>query len=197
MVPNHRQIIGLLAAADPAFLAGSFATGFRISSGPEGERGEFRYFGDGCWDIAIDGGAAFQLTPHGSRVVQADGSAGDGPAMTNPPRRPPWSLVLPRHSVFLGRAGDDWQPDAGWPITEAEGSWSVPLTHLEAPGLKGTLVVDATRCIITRADLGHLVQTLSIDRTDPTDEDLTALERLKSTVKHFSGTIRPPGRSGP
>ena len=189
MVPNHRQLIGLMAGADPAFLAGSFATDFQIYSGPEGERGTFRYFGGGYWDIRMDGAVAFQLTPFGSRVVDADGSAEDGPAMTKPPRRPPWSLVLPRHSTFLGRADDDWQLDAGWPVTGDDGSWIVPLASLEAPGFKGTLTVDATLCIITRADLGHMVQTLIVDRTKPTDADLADLESLKSNVRRFRGTI--------
>ena len=189
MVPNHRQLIGLMTGADPAFLAGSFATDFQIYSGPEGERGTFRYFGGGYWDIRMDGAVAFQLTPFGSRVVDADGSAEDGPAMTKPLRRPPWSLVLPRHSTFLGRADDDWQLDAGWPVTGDDGSWIVPLASLEAPGFKGTLTVDATLCIITRADLGHMVQTLIVDRTKPTDADLADLESLKSNVRRFRGTI--------
>lgn len=189
MIPNHRELIGLLTNADPTFLAGSFATDFQIQPGAEGERGTYRYFGDGYWDIRIEGAADFQLTPHGSRIVDANGRAEDGPAMTNAPSRPPWSLVLPRHSTFLGRVDDDWQLDASWPITENEGLWVVPLASLQAPGFKGTLVVDATTCAITRADLGHMVQKLTIDRTEPTDEDLTDLERLKATVKHFPGSM--------
>jgi len=54
---------------------------------------------------------------------------------------------------------------------------------------KATLTVDAGLCVITRADLGHMVQSLTIDRTEPTDEDRAALEHLKSTVKQFPGTI--------
>ena len=169
---NHRRLISFMAGADPAFLAGNFATDFQASSSQEGERGAFRYFEGGYWDIRIDGGPTFQLTPYGSRIVQANGSAEDGPAMTNPPRRPPWSLVLPRHSTFLGRPEDDWQLDAGWPATVDEGSWIVPLTGLEAPGFKGTLTVDASLYVITRAQLGPVVQTLSIDRTAPAQEDL-------------------------
>lgn len=188
MIPNHRQLIGLLTGAEPAFLAGSFATDFQYS-GPEGERGTFRYFTGGYWDIRIDGAVAFQLTPYGSRVVEANGSAEDGPPGTNAPCRPPWSLVLPRHSTFLGRVNDDWQMDAGWPITGDGGSWIVPLTSLEAPGFKGTLRVDAEMYVITLADLGHMVQTLTVDRTEPTDEDLAELESLKSTVKRFTGTM--------
>ncbi len=135
----------------------------------------------------MDGAAEFQLTPYGSRII-TDGSAEDGPAMTNPPRRPPWSLVLPRHSTFLGRVNDDWQLDAGWPITGYEGLWVVPLTTLESPWFRGTLTVEAGLSVITRADLGHMVQSLTIDRTEPTDEDRAVLEHLKSTVKQFPGT---------
>lgn len=187
MIPNHRQLIGLLTAAGPAFLAGSFATDSQ-AAGTEGQRGTFRYFGEGCWDIRIEGAANFQLTPYGSKVI-TKGSAEDGPPMTNAPSRPPWSLVLPRYSTFLGRVTDDWQVDASWPITADEGSWIVPLTHLEAPGFKGTLIVDAALCIITRADLGRMVQTLTIDRTDPTDGDVADLDRLKATVRRSPGTM--------
>lgn len=192
MIPNHRQLIWLLTDADPAFLAGSFATDFTIPSGAEGERGTYRYFGGGYWDIRIDGAADFRLTPYGSRVAEANGRAEDGPAMTNAPRRPLWSLVLPRHSTFLGRVDDNWQLDAGWPVTAHNGSWIVPLASMEAPGFKGTLVVDTATYAITRVDLGHMVQTLTIDRTEPTAEDLADLEDLKATVKPFPGTMTPP-----
>lgn len=180
MIPNHSQLINLMVGADPGFLAGRFATEFSDSRGPKGERGTFRYFGAGYWDIMIDGGPTFQVTPHGSRIVRADGSAEDGPATTNPPPRPPWSLVLPRHSTFLGREEDAWQLDAGWPVTGDQDSWIVPLKSPEAPGLNGTLTVNAATYVITRAELGHMRQTLIIDRTEPTDEDLADLERLKS-----------------
>lgn len=102
MIPNNRQLINLMAGADPVFLASRFATDFSAALGLEGERGTFRYFGGGYWDIRIDGGPAFQLTPHGSRVVRANGSAEDGPVMTSPRLRPPWSLVLPCHSTSTG-----------------------------------------------------------------------------------------------
>ena len=180
MIPNHAQLISLMAGADPGFLAGSFATDVSASPDPEREHGTFRYFGAGYWDIRIDGGATFQVTPRGTRIVQANGSTQDGPAMTNPPSRPPWSLVLPRHSTFLGREDDDWQLDAGWPVTGAQGSWVVPLKSLEEPGLNGTLTVHAAMYVITRAELGPMRQTLSIDRTEPTDEDLADLETLRS-----------------
>jgi hypothetical protein len=188
MFRNHRQLINLMACSDPVFLAGRFAADFSASPRTEGERGTFRYFGAGSWDIRIDGGPAFQLTPHGSRVVQADGSAEDGPAMTNPPPRPPWSLVMPRHSTLLGRDDDDWKLDPGWPVTGDRNSWIVPLKSLVAPGLIGTLTVNAAIYVITRADLGHMTQSLIIDRTEPTDEDLADLESLKSIVQRIAGT---------
>ena len=187
MIPNNRQLINLMAGADPVFLASRFATDFR-QPGVWGERGTFRYFGGGYWDIRIDGGPAFQLTPHGSRVVQANGSAEDGPVMTSPRLRPSWSLVLPRHSTFLGRDDDDWQLDAGWPVTGDEDSCIVPLKSLVAPGLNGTLTVNPATYVITRAELGHMRQSRLIDRTEPTDEDLAELESLKSSVQNFPGT---------
>ncbi|SDL54113.1 hypothetical protein SAMN04487913_110186 [Arthrobacter sp. ok362] len=180
MIRHHRQLINLMAGADPVFLAGRFASDFSASPRPEGERGTFRYFGPGYWDIRIDGGAAFLMTPRGSRVVQANGSAKDGPAMTNLPHRPPWSLVLPRHSTFLGRDDDDWQLDPGWPVTSDQDSWIVPLKSLQAPGLNGTLTVNAATYVITRAELGCMLQSLIIHRTEPTDEDRADLESLKS-----------------
>jgi hypothetical protein len=42
-------------------------------------------------------------------------------------------------------------------------------------------------CAVTRVELGHMVQTLAIERTEPTGEDLAALEAIKSTVKVFMG----------
>lgn len=49
MMPTHQQLIGLLAHADPGFVAGDFATRFRSPSGPDGETGSFRYFPGGFW----------------------------------------------------------------------------------------------------------------------------------------------------
>jgi hypothetical protein len=173
-----------MAGADPVFLAGSFATDLQIHSGAEGERGTYRYFGAGYWDISIEGHRGQRV---GRRRARNDECA--EPAAL--------SLVLPRHSTFLGRGIDDWQMDAGWPITSEGGSWIVSLTNMEAPGFKGTLRVDTEMYVITRVELGPMVQTLTIDRTEPTDKDLADLERLKSTVKHFRGTIQPPGKREP
>ena len=49
------------------------------------------------------------------------------------------------------------------------------------------LAVDTAMGVITRADLGTIVQTQTIDRTEPNDDDLAALELLKGTVKHLPG----------
>ena len=137
----------------------------------------------------MDGGPVFLLAPGGSRVAQADGSAEDGPGMENLPMRPPWSLVFPRWSAFLGRPGDDWQLNSAVPVAEDDGSWKASLTSTEKPEFTGTLTVDAETYVITEADLGHMVQTLVVDRTEPTEADLTALEAIKSTVQQFTGQI--------
>lgn len=75
--------------------------------------------------------------------------------------------------------------DAGWPITGDDGSWTARLTSLEATGFKGTLTVDADAYVKTWADLGHRVQTLTIDRTEPSEEDLADLESLKTRYATF------------
>lgn len=54
--------------------------------------------------------------------------------------------------------------------------------------LRGAVSVDATLCVITRGDLDYMVQTLTIDRTEPAEEDRAPLESLKSTVKRFPWT---------
>lgn len=183
MIPNHHQLLGLLVHADPGFVAGSFETQFPAYPDREGEQGTFIYFEAGFWDIRIDGAAAFLLAPWGSRATHRGGAEEDGPPMANLPGRPPWSLVLPRYSAFLGREDDDWQVDADTPVTMDGGQWAVALTSLEAPRYHGTLAIDPETCAITRVELGHMVQTLTIDRTEPSAEDLAALDSLKSTVK--------------
>jgi hypothetical protein len=114
MIPNHHQLLLLLTNAEPAFLAGSFDTRFSAVPEREGERGSFLYFEGGFWDIRIDGAARFLLTPWGSRVTQPKGREEDGPVMGNLPSRPPWSLVLPRHSMFVGREDDDMCGPSAW-----------------------------------------------------------------------------------
>lgn len=187
MIPNHQQLLGLLERTEPAFLAGQFATDFIAAPEAEGERGTFLYFEGGFWDIHIDGAARFLLAPWGSRVIEDSGEIEDGPAMTTLPRRPPWSLVLPRWSTFLGRADDDLQLNAAMPLVEDGPSWVAQMTSLERPHLGGTLTVSSEAYVITKAEMGHMVQTLAITRTTPTDDDLAALEAIKTTVKEFSG----------
>lgn len=189
MIPNHQQLLGLLARMEPMFLAGSFATDFTANPEADGERGSFLYFEGGYWDVTIEGAARFQLAPGGSRVTHEGRNPEDGPAMEDLPMRPPWSLVLPRWSAFLGRSDDDWQLNASVPVVEEGGTWRASLTSLVKPEFTGTLTVDAETYVITQADLGHMVQTLVVDRTDPTDEDLAALEAIKSTVQQFTGQI--------
>lgn len=133
MIPNHRQLLGLLEAADPEFLAGAFTTDYPSETDTPSEAGTFTYFTEGFWDIRYRDGHRMLLAPWGSRQILADGSNGHGPAMTVPPRRPPWSLVLPRCSAFPGRANDEWQISADIPAAEENGSLTVSsLEHIRA-----------------------------------------------------------------
>jgi hypothetical protein len=72
-------------------------------------------------------------------------------------------------------------------VAEDGTSWTASLTSLVKPEFTGTLTVDADTYVITRVELGHSVQTLDVDRTEPTDEDLAALDAIKSTVREFTG----------
>ena len=182
---NHRRLISSMAGADPAFLAGSFATDYPASSGQQGERGAFTVFRGRLLGHQHRRRTGLPADPYGSRIIQADGSAEDGPAMTSPPRRPPWSLVLPRHSTFLGRPEDDWQLDARVAGHGRRRLLDRAVEGLEAPGFKGTLTLDASMYVVTRAQLGPVVQTLCVVRTEPAQEDLAGLDALKSTVKPF------------
>lgn len=84
MIPNHQQLIGLLAHAAPGFVAGDFATRFRSSSGPDGETGSFRYFPDGFWDVTNDGAGRFLMAPWGLRAELESGPSGKtGPSRSN------------------------------------------------------------------------------------------------------------------
>ncbi|MBT2546898.1 hypothetical protein [Arthrobacter sp. ISL-65] len=183
MMPTHQQLIGLLARADPGFVAGDFATRFRSASGPEGETGSFRYFPGGFWEVSTDGAGRFLIAPWGMRVELESGVVEEAPGRGTPPRFPPWSLVLPRYSTFLGREHDDWQIDASRPLLEEPGALTAALTSLEDPQYKGTLTVSTETYTITSVDLGHMVQTLVIVRTEPNDDDRAALEDIKTTVK--------------
>ncbi|WP_309108975.1 hypothetical protein [Arthrobacter sp.] len=184
MIPNHQQLIGLLARADPGFAAGDFATTYRSASGPEGETGSFRYFPGGFWEVTNDSGGRYLKAPWGMRFEQDSGYFEEAPDRGGqPPRFPPWSLVLPRYSTFLGREDDDWQIDASRPLVEESGTLTAALTNLEDPRFTGTLTVSVHTNTITSADLGHMVQTLAIVRTEPDDEDLAALENIKASVR--------------
>lgn len=60
------------------------------------------------------------------------------------------------------------------------------MTNLEDPGFTGTLSVDVHSYVITRADLRHMVQTLTITRSEPVQEDVATVDAIKSTVREFS-----------
>ena len=184
MIPNHQQLIGRLAHADPGFVAGDFATRFRSPSGAEGETGSFRHFPGGFWEVTLDGGGRFLQAPWGMRFEQDTGYFEEAPDRGGqPPRRPPWSLMLPRYSTFLGREHDDWQIDASRPLVEEPGSLIAALTNLEDPRFTGILTVNVYTNTITSVDLGHMVQTLAIVRSEPNSDDLAALENIKASVR--------------
>lgn len=183
MILNHQQFIGLVTESDHRFLAGSFTTEF-VAEGRMGETGSFLYFEGGFWDVSLDGAPRLLLTPWGSRLL-GDGFTEDGPARVRHSSIPPWSLVLPRYSGFLGRADDDWQINAGHPISEQGGLLVVGVTNRVDAAFTGTLSIDPATWTISRADLRGMVQTLAVSRSTPTDADLVALEHLKRDVKTF------------
>jgi hypothetical protein len=184
MIPNHQQLIGLLAHADPGFVAGDFATRFRSGSGVEGQTGSFRYFPGGFWEVTNDGGGRYLMAPWGMRAELESGLVEEAPDRGGlPPRFPPWSLVLPRYSTFLGRERDDWQFDASRPIVEEPGALTAALVNLEDPQFRGTLTVSTETYTIMSVDLGYTLETLAIVRSEPNDDDLAALENIKATVK--------------
>jgi hypothetical protein len=184
MTPNHQQLTGLLTHADPGFVAGHFATTFRSGSASEGGTGSFRYFPGGFWDVTNDGAGRFLLAPWGMRAELESGlieeSSNRGATL---PRFPPWSLVLPRYSTFLGREHDDWQLDASRPLLEEPGALTAALTNLEDHESRGALTVSTDTYTITSVDLGHIVQTLAIVRTEPDSDDLAALENIKASIQ--------------
>lgn len=91
--------------------------------------------------------------------------------------------MLPRYSTFLGREHDDWQIDASRPLVEEPGSLTAALTNLEDPRFTGTLTVGVDTYTISSVDLGHMVQTLAIVRTEPDATDVAALDNIKASVK--------------
>lgn len=131
--------------------------------------------------------ARFLLAPWGSTVIEANGTADHGPAMLNRPRRPPWSLVLPRCSAFLGSPDDDWQINASEPVSEIDGKLTVSLTNLEQPQFTGAMTVDPRHWIITEVRLGHMIQSLHLERTEPGPDDDAVLEDIKANVRAVSG----------
>ncbi|MBT2554277.1 hypothetical protein [Arthrobacter sp. ISL-5] len=187
MMPTHQQLIGLLARADPGFLAGDFATRFRSASGPEGETGSFRYFPGGFWEVSNDGAGRFLMAPWGMRAELESGYVEEAPGRGTPPRRPPWSLVLPRYSTFLGREHDDWQLDASRPLVEEPGVLIAALTNLEDPQFRGTLTVSTETYTIASVDLDYMLQTLAIGRTEPNDDDLAVLGDIKTSITGGGG----------
>ncbi len=75
------------------------------------------------------------------------------------------------------------QVDASRPLLEEPGTLTAALTNLEDPQHRGTPTVSTDTYTITSVDLGHMVQTLAITRTDPSDDDLAALENIKASVR--------------
>jgi hypothetical protein len=183
--PNHRELLFRLEQSDPGFLAGTFTTVFPRSMDEEGTAGAFTCFGSGFWDVRYDTGRRTLMTPWGSLTVDPDGYEEQGPALIDRPRVPPWSLIVPRCSTFLGRSNDDWQIDAAVPMTVQGDSLTVVLTNLEQPEFTGTMTVDTGLWVIASVDLGHLVQTLKVDSTSPGAGDATAFKKLKAAVRPF------------
>lgn len=66
---------------------------------------------------------------------------------------------------------------------EEPGSLIAALTNLEDPRFTGTLTVSVYTNTITSVDLGHMVQTLAIVRSEPDDDDLAALENIKASIR--------------
>ncbi|MFF2318297.1 hypothetical protein ACFVTE_18770 [Arthrobacter sp. NPDC058097] len=186
MTPNHQQLIGLLIHAEPGFLAGDFATRFDKATGTDGQAGSFRYFPEGFWDVTLVDGTRDLMAPWGTRVEFESGEVEEAPRSgRTPPGHSPWSLVLPHRSTFLGREHDSWQVDYNMPVVEEAGGLTVALTNREDPSCTGTLTVNTDTCTISKADLGYVVETLSITRTEPNAEDLAALEYIRSAVPKF------------
>ncbi|MFF2317950.1 hypothetical protein ACFVTE_16965 [Arthrobacter sp. NPDC058097] len=186
MTPNHQQILGLLAHAEPGFLAGDFSTQFDKATGRDGRAGSFRYFPEGFWDVTLDDGTRDLMAPWGMRVEFESGEVEEAPRSgRTPPGHPPWSLVLPHRSTFLGREHDSWQIDDSRPVVEEADGLTVVLTNREDPAFTGTLTVNTDTCTISEVDLGYVVETLSITRTEPNAEDLAALEYVRSAVPRF------------
>ena len=109
------------------------------------------------------------MAPWGLHVELESGLVEEAPGRGGlPPRFPPWSLVLPRYSTFLGREHDDWQMDASRPLVEEPGSLIAALTNLEDPRFTGTLTVNVYTNTITSVDLGTWCRRSPSSGANPT-----------------------------
>ncbi|WP_104140615.1 hypothetical protein [Arthrobacter sp. ZGTC131] len=68
-------------------------------------------------------------------------------------------------------------------LLEEPGALTAALTNMEDPEFRGTLTVSTDTYTITSVDLGHMVQTLAIVRTEPNRDDLTVLENIKASIR--------------
>ena len=57
------------------------------------------------------------------------------------------------------------------------------LTNLEDPEYRGTLTLSTYNYTLTSVDLGYMLQTLAILRSEPNDDDLATLENIKAMVE--------------
>ena len=113
MVPNHRQLIGLLAEAEPAFLAGSFATDFQCM---RGRRGSAARSATTRPATGTSGWTGLPSPAHPLRVEDHHQRIGRGWAGHDRPATPAALVPAPSFNVS-GQGPDDWQLDVGWPIT--------------------------------------------------------------------------------
>ena len=73
--------------------------------------------------------------------------------------------------------------DASRPIVEEPGAVTAALTKLEDAEFRGTITVSSYTYTITSVDLGYMLQTLAIFRSEPNDDALAALENIKASVR--------------
>lgn len=128
-----------LIEAEPTSIAGRFSTVFR--DGTTGESGRFLFVDPGRWVVWIDGAATLWSDGVGRHTRDRTGkSSGSGTTM---PRRPPWSMVVPRLAGVHGR------PDDEWGITEVDdiGQDRVRAV-LRADGHEAHMVVDLAQLVI-------------------------------------------------
>jgi hypothetical protein len=70
---------------------------------------------------------------------------------------------------------------------EEPGVLIAALTNLEDPQYRGTVTVSAYTYTMTSVDLGYMVETLAIARTEPNSDDLAALEDIKASIRNGGG----------